>query len=193
MSVENNRILQQFLNQINNCDVIVELGANVGIITQQLLKYKKPIHAFEPEPEAFKRLSLIKSKYLNIYNKAAWLDNGKSTLFRHTDWKNSRSHTSSTLNITKSNVDSKNTVSCETIDIANFIKSLNGKVLIKMDIEGSEYEIINHLLNNKVFKNVNMIFCEFHPNKIKKGYLKHIMLKFRLMLSGKNSIVKNWF
>ena len=38
-----------------------------------------------------------------------------------------------------------------------------------------------------------MIFCEFHPNKIKKGYLKHIILKFRLMLLGKNSIVKNWF
>ena len=193
MSVEKNRILQQFLNQIDDCDVIVELGANVGIITQQLLKYKKPIHAFEPEPEAFKRLSLIKSKYLNIYNKAAWLDNGKSTLFRHTDWKNSRSHTSSTLNITKSNVDSENTVSCETIDIANFIKSLNGKVLIKMDIEGSEYEIINHLLNNKVFKNINIIFCEFHPGKIKNGYIKHLILNIRLFCLGQSRKIINWF
>tara|TARA_A100001015_G_C14948176_1_gene695555 strand:- start:592 stop:1173 length:582 start_codon:yes stop_codon:yes gene_type:complete len=193
MSDKNNKILQQFLNQINNCDVIVELGANVGIITKQLIKYNKPIHAFEPEPEAFNKLSLIKSEFLNIYNKAAWLDNGKSILFRHNDWENSKSHTSSTLNKSKSNIDSRNTIICETIDIADFIKSINGKVLIKMDVEGSEYEIINHLLYKKAFKNINMIFCEFHPNKIKRGYLKQFLLKFRLMISGKLHMVKNWF
>ena len=67
MSEAKDKILQQFLNQIKNCDVIVELGANIGTITKQLIKHKKPIHAFEPEPEAFKRLSLIKSKYLNFF------------------------------------------------------------------------------------------------------------------------------
>lgn len=193
MSKNNNKTIKKFFNQITYCDVIVELGANVGSITKQLINYKKPIYAFEPEPEAFKKLSLIKSKNLKIYNKAAWIENGESVLFRHNDWEKSKSHTSSTLNRTKSNVDSRNTILCETIDIADFIKSLNGNVLMKIDVEGSEYEIINHLLDKKVFKKINMIFCEFHPNKIKKGFFKHLILKFRLFISGKLFIVKNWF
>jgi len=193
MSINNDKILKKFLNQIINCDVIVELGANIGSITKQLVKHEKPIHAFEPEPVAFKKLSLIKSKNLKIYNKAAWIENGESVLFRHNDWEKSKSHTSSTLNRTKSNVDSRNTILCETIDIADFIKSLNGNVLIKMDVEGSEYEIINHLLDKKVFKKINMIFCEFHPNKIKNGYVKHLILKIRLFCSGQSKKITNWF
>ena len=62
-----------------------------------------------------------------------------------------------------------------------------------MDIEGSEYEIINHLLNNKVFKNINMIFCEFHPGKIKNGYIKHLILNIRLFCLGQSRKIINWF
>lgn len=193
MSNKQNEIITSFTNEIQNCEAVIELGANIGSITKKILIHNKPVYAFEPEPEAFKHLSSIKSHNLTKINKAAWIKNQTMQLHRHKDWLNTKSHTSSSLKIDKKNVDNKNSINCETIDIADYILSLNKKVLIKMDVEGAEYELIHHLLDKKVFKNITYIFCEFHPKKIKYGFLKHLMLNIRLMRLGQKNKIKRWF
>jgi len=193
MSNQQSEIIRSFESEIKNCEAIIELGANVGLITKKILLHNKPVYAFEPEPEAFKLLSLIKSPNLTILNKAAWIKEQMMQLHRHKDWLNTKSHTSSSLKIDKKNVDDKNSINCETVDIADYIISLNKKVLIKMDVEGAEYELIHHLLNKKVFNYITYIFCEFHPKKIKNGYLKQLMLNIRLMSLGQKTKIKKWF
>ena len=42
--------------------------------------------------------------------------------------------------------------------------------LLKMDIEGSEYEVIENILNNSI--KINQIVVEFHPHLIKNGRKK---------------------
>lgn len=188
-----NEIIQDFENQVQFADEIIELGANIGLVTKQLLKHNKVIHAFEPEPEAFKELAKIEAKNLIKINKAAWIKKEKIKLHRHKDWLISKSTTSSSLNRSKSNVDDKNSVFCDTLDIADYINKLDKKVIIKMDVEGIEYELLHHLLNKKAFKNIVAVFCEFHPKKIKYGYLKHFILNVRLLFTNHYFQVKNWF
>ena len=193
MSNQQSEIIRSFESEIKNCEAIIELGANVGLITKKILLHNKPVYAFEPEPEAFKLLSLIKSPNLTILNKAAWTKEQMMQLHRHKDWLNTKSHTSSSLKIDKKNVDDKNSINCETVDIADYIISLNKKVLIKMDIEGAEYDVINHLLDKNAFEKIERIYCEFHPKKIQFGYFQHYKLKIRLFFKGYSNRIKNWF
>jgi len=193
MSNQQSEIIRSFESEIKNCEAIIELGANVGLITKKILLHNKPVYAFEPEPEAFKLLSLIKSPNLTILNKAAWIKEQMMQLHRHKDWLNTKSHTSSSLKIDKKNVDDKNSINCETVDIADYIISLNKKVLIKMDIEGAEYDVINHLLDKNAFEKIERIYCEFHPKKIQFGYFQHYKLKIRLFFKGYSNRIKNWF
>ena len=193
MSNQQSEIIRSFESEIKNCEAIIELGANVGLITKKILLHNKPLYAFEPEPEAFKHLSLIESPYLTKINKAAWIENGHTLLYRHKDWLETKSSTSSSLNITKTNVDNKNSVRCETVDIAEYILSLNKRVIIKMDIEGAEYDVINHLLDKNALEKIERIYCEFHPKKIQFGYFQHYKLKIRLFFKGYSNRIKNWF
>lgn len=188
-----NKIIESFEKNIKDCECIIELGANIGSITKKLIKHGKTVYAFEPDPEAFKELSLIKSPNLIKKNYAAWIKDGTSILYRHKDWINTKSHTSSSLNLSKINVDDKNSIICKTVDIADFIISLKQLTLLKIDIEGAEYEVMNHLLKKNAFDFITKVYCEFHPHKIKFGYLKHLKLKIRLFFSGNSKKVENWF
>ena len=56
MKKSNDDLLDDLLKEVKNCDIIIELGANIGSITSKLIKYNKKVYAFEPEPIAFEQL-----------------------------------------------------------------------------------------------------------------------------------------
>ena len=60
MKLSNETVIKSLLEQTVFCDVIIELGANVGLITQQLVLQNKKVYAFEPEPVAFDELKKFK-------------------------------------------------------------------------------------------------------------------------------------
>ena len=57
---------------------------------------------------------------------------------------------------------------CDEIDIVEFIKTLpkHSELWVKMDIEGGEYNIINHLHKNDCLKFIDKLFIEWHYKKI---------------------------
>ena len=185
--------IASLLDSMKYSECILELGANVGLITSKLIKSNKPVYAFEPEPVAFEELSKIKAINLKIYNSAAWNTECELNFYRHKNWKENKSTTSSTLIKSKTNVDARNLIRVSAIDISSFISKIENNILIKMDVEGAEYEILNHLLNSKVMNKIFKIYCEFHPEKIKYGKIKHFFLMIRLYISGNNKKVVEWF
>jgi FkbM family methyltransferase len=193
MKKSNNDLLDDLLKEVKNCDIIIELGANVGSITSKLIKYNKKVYAFEPEPIAFEKLKQLKDENLVISNNAAWIKNQKLFFYRHKDWENSQSTTSSSLLSTKINVDNRNKIMINAIDIVEFIEQFNCRILIKMDIEGAEYRIINKLLKSKSLNNITKIFCEFHPTKIKYGRILHVITMIHIFLRKKSNLFINWF
>jgi FkbM family methyltransferase len=186
-------LIEQLLNEVNNCDVILELGANVGSITSRLILKGKTVYAFEPEPVAFHALKNINANNLILSNKAAWIENKKLNFYRHKDWDKTKSTTSSSLISAKKNVDSANMIEVEAIDIVDFIEKLNCRVLIKMDIEGAEYKIINKLLRSNALENITKIYCEFHPNKIKYGIFYHAFTMLNIFINRKSKLFIQWF
>lgn len=49
-------------------------------------------------------------------------------------------------------------------NLSNFINSLNDadKIIIKLDIEGAEFRVLESLLNKQTFKKINKMYIEFH-------------------------------
>ena len=70
--------------------------------------------------------------------------------------------------------------------------------LIKIDIEGYEYEIIQDLINNK--HKIKYVLCELHGNPknlSRKGFKKNIFLEKKynnlISLLEKNQLLNKWF
>ena len=190
---EKSDLTQSLLIAASKAEFIFDLGANVGLVTKKLLEEGNFVYAFEPDPEAFKELEKVNSPRLLVRNVAVWTNEGKTKLYRHRDWKLSKSHTSSSLISDKSNVNDENSVIVNTIDISDLVIGLKGTKLMKMDVEGAEYEILNYWSRNRLINQFSTIYCEFHGRKIKYGRVKHFFLFVRLTVRKQNHIVKEWY
>jgi len=185
--------LKSLLSVAVKADFIFDLGANVGKITKDLVGTGKVVFAFEPDPLAFAQLQLIVAPNLKAFNTAVWVSGESKTLFRHKDWEKSHSHTSSSLISSKSNVDSRNTIEVNSTDISGIVSNLRGFGLMKMDVEGAEYKLLNYWSDNKILNRFESIFCEFHAKKIRFGRIKHMLLYLKLVVRGQNKIVRDWY
>lgn len=190
---EKSELTQELLTNARKSDFVFDLGANVGLVTKKLLEVGCFVYAFEPDPEAFKELKKISSSKLSVQNDAVWTNKGKTKLYRHRDWRLSKSHTSSSLISDKKNVNDENSVIVNTIDISDLIIGLRGTKLIKMDVEGAEYKILNYWSRSGLINQFSTIYCEFHGRKIKWGLVKHFFLFIRLVVRRQNHIVKEWY
>lgn len=145
------------------------------------------IHAFEANPELSKHFS---GKDINFYNKAVWIEDGEVDFFIGGD------DNGSTLVETKTSgrVNYDNPVKVEGIDIDRWIKenfSLADKLILKMDIEGGEFEVIPHMIKNGSIKYINEMWVEMHANKVTK-YLSTDKDKLIEDIKNCGVIFKDW-
>ena len=96
----------------------------------------------------------------------------------------------------KSNVLKNNYEEVDAIDLSKFIFDITKKQpidLIKMDIEGAEVDVINHLIDTNAIKHVNYLICETHEKKNKFLLEGTNLLKEKVKLLGlDNKIYFNW-
>jgi FkbM family methyltransferase len=50
----------------------------------------------------------------------------------------------------------------EAIDFSEFLNTLNGEIIVKMDIEGSEFNVMDHLIKTNTISKISEIFVETH-------------------------------
>ena len=89
-----------------------------------------------------------------------------------------QNHVSGSL-ISIKTVDKKDSIFLEfkTLDEAMKSNNHNYLDLLKMDIEGSEYEAIENILNKSI--KINQIVVEFHPHLIKKMVERKHKISFK--------------
>lgn len=77
-------VFDQMLEQIGAGDIVIDLGANVGEITQQMAATGATVHAFEPDPETFTHLQNATKELGNVvlHQAAVGGEDGTVTLFR---------------------------------------------------------------------------------------------------------------
>lgn len=171
-----------------NSKILVDCGSNLGQGYEQIKILEKidsswDIEMFEPSPECIKYL---KSKYkednFKINNKAVYTSSGKKEFHFTQTLSGEVSYTSvgSKLGDVKHLFTNRNhlyklsePILVETIDLSNFIDRLNYEyICLKLDVEGSEYDILKRMMETSSLKKVNKLYVEFHNYAIdsdKKG------------------------
>tara|TARA_B100000700_G_scaffold328582_1_gene446902 strand:+ start:82 stop:1782 length:1701 start_codon:yes stop_codon:yes gene_type:complete len=171
----------------------IDCGAHLGESIEHFRKtklyknYNWKIYSFEPHPILFQQLY---DKYNNdnevsLYNKAIWIEDTKEINFyqRHTKFYNNGS-SSLMKNKKTGGLDINNPLKVSSINFTKWLLShinKNSYNILKIDIEGAEYDVLNNMLKTDVFKHINHLFIEFHNVKVNipKNIDNELMLKIK--------------
>jgi len=151
-------------------DLVIDCGANVGNITSVFNRFGCIVYSFEPTSSTFE---ILKKRFSNIekikcIQKAVGAANDIKKLYHH-EWSEYNKiywSDGNSLIYEKSNVNNNDYEEVEVIDLVEFINSLDKEIaLIKIDIEGAEIELLNHLIDTGTIHKINKIICEVHDRK----------------------------
>jgi FkbM family methyltransferase len=150
---------------IENLDTVFDIGANNGLFTLYLLnKGCKKVYAFEPNNKTEKNIKSILKDYDNyeLIKKAVYTHDDGITFY--TSENNSTIGSINRSHVLAQGYAAENTV--ESISLNTFIQE-NGitKIdLIKMDVEGAEYDVIENL-EDYIFDITDSFLIEYHSNQ----------------------------
>ena len=159
-------------NGLNENSIIysVGIGEDISFDLDIISKFNCKVFAFDPTPKSItwvkNNLSVSKENFIfQEYGISA-----KSGFFDFYLPKNTN-HVSGSI-VKNSNVDISNSIKLEFRTISQVIKELeHNKIdLLKIDIEGEEYEVLKSILIENL--DISQIVVEFHPNLIKNGRAK---------------------
>jgi FkbM family methyltransferase len=158
-------------HQLGPGDIAIDCGANLGAITKVLGAHGATVHAFEPNPDAFRVLTEQTAAMPNVHrhNQAVLDRPGEMTLYLHLNYalNPERFSSRSSLIAEKRNVDEAGGVKVKVIDLVDFILRLDRPVkLLKVDIEGAEYDLLNGLIDRGAMDRVEAVFVETHAHSI---------------------------
>ncbi|MGD2072091.1 MAG: FkbM family methyltransferase [Candidatus Thorarchaeota archaeon] len=160
--------------------VFVDAGANDSCSARIFRKLYDPknkyvIYSFEVEPDFKNNFNNISN--LVFINKAVWIEDGHINFYRDNYVKivNGRCGKlqragGSLIKEKKSgNLDKKNPIKVESIDFSKWLRETLSKddyIILKMDIEGAEYKVLEKMLKEKTFEYINRFMIEWHWKKI---------------------------
>ena len=166
-------------------DVCIDLGANMGVVTEKLASTGAEVHSYEPDPYCFDLLTkrFAGRENVHLHNQAVSATAGSFLLQRTRDFEKNPEIQSQSSSIIRSNdaiYDPDKAVMVEVVAFNDVIQDLQRSVaLIKMDIEGSEFDILDCILadyaNGRVLP-IGALFIETHerhmPNRV--DFVKYV-------------------
>lgn len=179
-----------YLNERNDIKIFVDIGANIGISTEFITKNIKSIeksYLFEPDKDNFQllqqRIETLKINAIPINKAIYYSDKDKMSVFGVGD---NNAGGQFLEDVIKDNV--KNKKNLEDYHKEFVLARLETEVpeqidFIKLDVEGSEYNIIE--FSEKV-KNVKYLLVEFHWKSVeeKKDFIKQFLIeKYNIVYS----------
>lgn len=169
-------VKKEFRRDVNRGGVAVDLGANVGLVSNFLSMYHEVVYCVEPHPIAVSKLRQLKKyrKNLIILDKAVGVQAGKTKLYLHQDRRLDPAEASQGASIvsSKPNIDRKRTIDIEVLDCVEFLTALiaiHGKInILKIDVEGSEVDILPQIVERVPAEAIAKIYVEVHDKQWKE-------------------------
>ncbi len=168
-------LLQGIVSMLEPGDVVIDCGANLGAVSGPLADTGAIVHAFEPDPYTFGRLTenLAGRDNVILHNAAVGATAGTLQLMRDADWDKDPDGASvrSTLIAGGRKIDGTNAIDVEVIDFPAFVKTLIKKhkkiAFLKMDIEGAELDVLEAMEAQALFAKIKLTVAETHEKKFK--------------------------
>ena len=170
-------------------NTVLDIGANAGTFSKLFLeKGVNQVYAFEPNQEALTNLNHLSSTEPNLTVIEKAIHTTEEDLTFYIDPTNTTIGSSNPDHLSFNTNKDIQKITVPTITLKNFIEQekLDKIDLIKIDIEGAEYDIIENL-EDEVFNITDKFLIEWHDNE--NGELEK-MIKF---LTNKNYTITKVF
>lgn len=148
--------------------IFIDLGAFDGdTITMALNRYNNldKIYAFEPLEKNFERLARRFAGRENIVllNVAAHVADAEAKLYLGREWGDE----GGSLCENKITCHKDKFENIQAIDFSRYIKDFfDDEIILKINIEGGEYELLEKMIRDGSINYVSELFCEWHYDKI---------------------------
>ena len=168
---------QETGSRIKNDDIIIDIGAHIGLFTLYASQFCKmgKIFCFEPIKENFDLIisNLELNKITNVFatNTAASADSGTVTIYLNEDQAGHSMHQMSSKKI------QAKSISLENIFETNYIEKCD---FLKIDCEGEEYSILS-ALPDLYYNRIKKIFIEYHMADVKPQLLKDLISRLHTL------------
>jgi len=163
---------------------VIDAGANVGFFSLYSKKNgAQKIYSIDPDPSAFYYLKKNFERFseITLINKAVTSNDDGCIINIRPGGTVGTTETPASCDIFSGSV--------ESISINTILKIEKEINLLKLDIEGSEFKVIENL-NKEHFNNINQLFIEFHADSKPISHkLKNMGYKVEYRFSTENDIV----
>jgi FkbM family methyltransferase len=178
-------------------DIAIDCGASDGQCTRLMAATGATVYAFEPDPHAILALKSMFRETANVHlmEQAVGVEKNRVPLYRSPHFENDPNYyvQASSLYASKSNVSATNRVLVDQIDLPAFIAALPRRVsILKLDIEGSEVPILEHLLDMGIASRIDCIFAEMHEGDVPELLERTIALRERIAREKLIHITLDW-
>jgi len=166
---------------------VIDIGAHIGCFTIYAGKQAKKVFSYEPEPKSFqllkKNIKINNLSDIKVFNCAVLNKKGKAKL--------------SLQKISLCNsiyLKTNEFITIKTISLKDVFDSnkINFCHLLKIDTEGSEYEIL-HSTPKKYLNKIGLIILEYHNHIFKKDCNKLIRLLTKRGFAVESVVTRNKF
>lgn len=156
-------------------DLALDLGANMGVVTDILARTGADVVAFEPDPWAFGKLTerFADTPNVTLVNAAVGIGSGSVRLMRAQNFDDNPLGASvkSTILDGGRQIDAENAIDVPLIDFPAYLTERLAErpeiAFIKMDIEGAELGILEALDTQGFFDRIRVLVAETHERKFR--------------------------
>jgi FkbM family methyltransferase len=168
-------LLQGIRSMLGPGDVAIDCGANVGAVTLPLAETGATVHAFEPDPYAFPELEARVAGLPNVrlHRAAVGVSSGRVRLMRAANFAENPKGGSVKSTVVPGGrriaEDAGAGIEVEMVCLPEVIRGLaadHGRVaFLKLDIEGAELDLLEHMEAEGLFDLVRLTLAETHERK----------------------------
>lgn len=193
------RVAWEFINFIRSLpkgSLVIDCGANVGTVTAAFVKQGCEVHAFEPDPYAIEKFETRFPDHpqVHLHKKAVGTEAGELTLFRTERFERRPERATIESSLVRRDIHTQqNAVSVEVVDLVKFIRSLGRRVdVLKMDIEGSEVDLVDRLIDEGLHREIGAMYVETHERFSEDLAARTLALRERVRREGIRNINLDW-
>jgi FkbM family methyltransferase len=173
----------------------IDCGAHCGesiLGAKQTFGEDTIVISFEPVPYFAEQLNEIykNDDTVKIENAAVWINDDIKKFYIHKEITDG-----SSLLALYGGEDESQCIDIPCFDLSLWVKNTFTKddyLILKLDIEGAEYEVLNKMIDDGTISMINELWGEWHHQKVEDEYIHNLANKIQNYLTFNNIIFNIW-